>query len=244
MREATPGARDWTRPVALYGFTSFTPGQRALVEALSPADVEVLVTFTYDRSRAVNLSTPDEIAWWEARAAEVVEVAPPTRAYDVPGGSLSGAVLHERRDRPEPPAAFSGSLGVRFLLASGQRAEAELAAQEIAGLIRSGFRPEDIAVVVRQVHGWSSLLAHVFGSCGIPYHVDDRCVLRETGLGHAFLGALEGLALDDAHGVLDLSPQSATAAWRPTTYATSNSVTGAGPRMARGCWRLRRRTWD
>jgi ATP-dependent helicase/DNAse subunit B len=201
VREATRVAEGWTRPVALYGFTSFTPGQRALVDELS-RDVEVLVAFTYDRSRAVNLSTPAEIAWWEARAAEVVEVAPSTRAYTSPAVAYLERYFMGEASRPEPPVSSSGSEGVRFLLASGQRAEAELAAEQIADLIRAGARPRDIAVVVRQVPRWSGLLGRVFDSCGIPYQMDDRCVLGETGLGHAFLSALKGVALDDPEGIL------------------------------------------
>jgi RecB family exonuclease len=201
IRQATEAADGWTRPLALYGFTSFTLGQRALVEALSRR-VEVLVSFTYDRSRSVNLSTTDEIGWWSARAVEMVEVSPQTRAYASPAVAYLERHFMSDEVRPESPPAFSGSEGVRFLLASGRRAEAELAAQQIAGLIRAGFRPGEIAVVVRSVRKWSSLLGHVFDSCGIPYQMDSRCFLGETGVGHAFLSALRGVALDEARGVL------------------------------------------
>jgi len=204
VREARPAAGAWERPVAFYGFTSFTAGQRALVEALSRR-AEVLVTFTYDRSRAVNLSTPGEISWWISRASEVKEVAPPERAY------TSAAVAYLERyfmcaaDRPparEAAPACSKDDGVRFLLASGRRAEAELAAEKVADLIRGGCRPGQIAVIVRHVRPWSGLLGDVFESCGIPYHMDDRRCVRETGLGHAFLQALRGVSLDEGEALL------------------------------------------
>jgi len=202
VREAVAAAGAWERPVALYGFTSFTPGQRALVEALSHR-TEVLVTFTYDRSRVVNLSTPGEIAWWTARADKTEIVAPPERAY------TSAAVEYLERHfmgaearPPAPPLSCSKDEGVWFLLASGQRAEAELAAEKVADLLRRGFRPGEIAAIVRNVRSWSRLLGDVFDSCGIPHHLDDRCSVRETGLGHALLSALRGVAVDDAEALL------------------------------------------
>ena len=200
VREAIGLAEGWTRPVAFYGFTSFTPGQRALVAALSRR-VEVLMTFTHDSSRSVNLSPDDEIAWWKGQAVQVVDVTQATLAYDSPAIAFLERYLMHDGPRAEPPPASAPPGGVRFLLASGRRAEAELAAQEIAGLLRKGFRPADIAVIVRNVGAWSSLLEHVFASCGIPHQIDERRVLRETGMGHAFLSVLRGVALDDAHSI-------------------------------------------
>ncbi|MBN1629844.1 MAG: PD-(D/E)XK nuclease family protein [Thermoleophilia bacterium] len=200
VRQATAQVESWTRPVALYGFTSFTVGQRALVDALA-GRVEVLVVFTYDPARAVHLTTADEIAWWRARATEIEQVVPATLAYDSPAiGHLERHLMNDG-PRPGAPAKTSGSLGVRFLLGSGRRAEAELAAQEMAGLLRSGFHAGDIAVVVRGLQRWSSLLGQVFDSCGIPFHMDDRRMLTATGLGSAFSNALEAVALDDAHSL-------------------------------------------
>jgi RecB family exonuclease len=200
-REALRDAGCWVRPVVLYGFTSFTPGQRALIEALSRKG-QALVTLPYDRSRPVNLSTPSEVARWQALATETVELTAQIPAYSSP------AIAHLERyflsdpPLPEPPSAVSGPQGVRFLLASGQRNEAELAAQHIATLIREGFRPGDIAVIVRRIQAWSGLLAQVFELCGIPCRIDDRRTLAQTGLGNAFLSALRGVVFDDAEAVL------------------------------------------
>ncbi len=204
LREASSVAGTWQRPLALYGFTSFTAAQREVVIALSQR-VEVLVTFTYDHSREANLTTPAEIAWWTARAATTETVAPPRRAYT--SASIEYLERHFMSSVVPPPAPPAGTDrgiqgGVRFLLASGQRAEAELAAEKIADLLRGGFRPGEIAVIVRNAHSWGRLLSDVFESCGIPYHLDDRCSVRETGLGHAFLSALRGVVHDDARALL------------------------------------------
>ena len=201
VREVTREARGWVKPVVLYGFTSFTPGQRALIEALS-RQAQTLVTLPYERSRLVNLSTASEVSSWEAIATETVRLTAQVPAYSSP--AIAYLERHFLRDPPlpHPPPALSGPQGVRFLLASGQRNEAELAAQHVSTLIREGFRPGDIAVIVRRIRAWSGLLAQVFDSCGIPYRVDDRCTLAETGLGNALLGALRGVMLDDAESIL------------------------------------------
>lgn len=207
VRDVATGRQvaDWRRPVAFYGFTSFTAGQRLLVERLAQ-QVEVLVTFTYDPDREVNLSTPAEISWWRSRAKRVVEAAPERRAYHSPAiAYLEHAFMNPRQSEQPPPAA-SGEhgveQGVRFLLASGRRAEAELAAEQVGRLLRAGSTPADIAIVVRHVPSWSPLIARVFGSCGIPVTIDERPALGRTGLGHAFLKALRGVIIDDGDALL------------------------------------------
>ena len=43
----------------------------------------------------------------------------------------------------------------------------------------------------------------MFVSCGIPCEVDQKIALGETGLGHAFLAGVRGMASDDTDAVLD-----------------------------------------
>lgn len=203
VREAAErlAAASWGRPVAFYGFTSFTPVQRLVIERLA-AHAQVLVTFTYDSRRDVNLSTPAEISWWRARATEILEASTATRAYHSRAIAYLERYFMSDEPRPEAPVAHSENQGVRFLLASGRRAEAELAAEQIAQLMRAGVRPRDIAVVVRSVPSWSGLLKRVFSSCAIPVQLDERPALAQTGLGHAFLNVLKGVSLDDAPALL------------------------------------------
>jgi RecB family exonuclease len=189
------------RPVAFYGFTSFSPGQRLLIEQLS-RQTEVFVAITYDAARDVNLCTPAEIAWWRAKAADVQEVSALIRAYHSPAIAYLERFFMSDEPRLGPPQATSVNEGVRFMKASGRRAEAELTAEQIAELVRAGVDAQDIAVVVRNVSVWSSLLARVFDSCGIAFSIDDRPLLGQTGLGHAFLNVIKGVFLDDAGALL------------------------------------------
>ena len=213
----------WEHPVALYGFTSFTPGQRAFIEALS-LRVPVMLTLPFERSRPFNLANADEVGRWEMLAREVVELAPQGRAYSSPTIGFLERNFMRAPTGVAPPVADDGLQGVRFLLASGQRNEAELAAEQIAELIRGGFAPGRIGVVVRHVDAWSGLLFQVFDSCDIPFRIDTGRRFRATGLGHAFLSALQGWADDDAQALLAFlrSPYSGidlgTVAQRETEY--------------------------
>jgi hypothetical protein len=253
LREAVRVMEGWTRPVAFYGFTSFTPGQRNLIEALS-GHAPVLMTFTHDRGRGTGLCTPEEVAWWEERAGEVIEVAARAEAYSSP------AIAYLERffmtDEPSlervSPTATSGDGGVRFLLGSGKRAEAELAAQQISALLRAGRRPGEIGVIVRQTAVWKALLDEVFVSCGIPYQMDDRCLLGETGLGHAFLNVLRGVALDDWKSLLSylrspysgVSPDDASDLERRYLRGVARGAQVLAEMARRGCGDVLRPLWQ
>ena len=167
LREALTAGRNWRRPLALYGFTSFTLAQRRLIAGLAQA-TEVVLVFDHERSRARGLTSPSELAAWEALAAHTVELTPQTLAYTSPAIAYLERHFMDDGPRPEAPPAWADGEGVRFLLASGQRNEAELAAAQVADLIRSGLRPGEVAVVVRHMKAWGRLLGDVFASCGVP----------------------------------------------------------------------------
>ena len=202
---AVRAARDqiggWDRPVAFYGFTSFTPGQRFFIEALM-ARTPVILSLSHDATRSANLVDDGEVARWREVAREVAELSVEPHAYSSPAIAYLERTFVLGPDGAPPASSASAVEGVRFLLASGQRNEAELAAEHITGLIRGGFPAGRIAVVVRHVRTWSALLGQVFESCGIPYRLDCGPQFRATGLGHAFLRAVEGRSGDDAEALL------------------------------------------
>lgn len=220
VRRAADLVEDWRRPVAFYGFTSFTPGQRRLICRLMEL-VPVLMTFDYERSRTASLVDGAEVARWERVASSVKELPPQSRAYsssqiarlerllfnqESEGGAGVGEEVPARSGTSGPSAAHYGATvaeeGVHLLLAAGERSEAELAVQHIAALLRRGFRPGDVGVIVRDVSGRGRLVGQVLASCGIPHRLDDSPQLACTGLGHAFLQAVRGLAAADAASLL------------------------------------------
>jgi RecB family exonuclease len=201
VTEAARLTDGWHRPVAFWGFASFTRGQRVLMTELSRR-TEVLVVLTHERKRGVGLCAPEEAEWWFERASNVLDLQSPTRAYASPAlAYLERAFLEGQHPSVRPVGEETGE-GIHFLLASGRHAEAELTAKHVAALIREGVDPGGIAVVVRQMRAWVGLLGDVFTSCGIPWQADARSHLAETGLGYAFLSALKGVALSDVEPLL------------------------------------------
>jgi RecB family exonuclease len=201
-REALSAAAGWGHPLALYGFTSFTLAQRALVAALARS-TEVLLVLDHERAGDRGLTTREELAVWE-RAAISVEDMPAKDDYLSP--EIGHLERHFMDDAPpegaQPPPEKGEGGEVRFLLASGQRNEAELAAQEVAGLLTGGMDPGDIAVVVRSTKAWGRLLADTLALCGIPCQVEERLELGDTAFGYALLTGLRAIAADDAVALL------------------------------------------
>ena len=194
VMEASERSAGWSRPVVCYGFTSFTPGQRALLFAIAQA-APVLVTLSYERGREVNLTREGEVQEWERAACRVVEMEAQSKSFASP--ALYFLERNFMRDQPsgESPPAENGPSGVRFLLASGRRNEAELAAQEITALIKEGVAPGSIGVFVRDVAAWRRLLSDALQSCNIPHRVEGQSALAETGLGSAFLNVVNAFVL-------------------------------------------------
>ncbi len=199
----------WGRPVAFHGFLSFTSAQRRLVLALTE-HVPVLVTLAVSLERDVAGYAAEEAERLRASAATVVQMprqelafaspaidyldrsflvpgAEPRRDVDGAGGSSARGLQHE---------------GVRFLISSGRRSEVESVAAEIVTLLREGVEPDDIGVLLREVGPWQRLVREVFTRFGVPHRVDGQTEFGATGLGHAMLRALRGIATHDLADLL------------------------------------------
>ena len=208
VRLATQHLNSWTRPVAFYGFTDFNPGRRIFLEALSK-QVPVLLSLAFEKERLLNIVEEEEVAHWQTLAHEVIERPWQSQSYSSPAISYlekNFASIHKHRQETElgteDAPNSKGTQGVYFVLASSQRSEAELAAERIGDLLREGFIPEQIGVVVRNVKSWGNLLADVFTSCNIPYRLDKGRELRKTGLGYAFLSVLQTWVKGDDEALL------------------------------------------
>ena len=77
---------------------------------------------------------------------------------------------------------------MRLLEGGGERAELELVAEEIGGLLRHGMQPGEIAVVHRSPGTIAQLLGEVFGARGIPHALERRLPFAHTAIGRALLG--------------------------------------------------------
>src|SRR5438552_7352468 len=129
------------RPVFAYGFEDLTGVQWRLLEALA-GRADVTVSLPYEPGRAV-FSSLEQTASDLARLAD-------GRIEELPAGYhryAHPALAHLERtlfsDEPADPVASEGA--IRFLEGAGARGAAELVADEILALIRSGTNQDAIA---------------------------------------------------------------------------------------------------
>ncbi len=214
LRDARQAVAGWSRPLAFYGFTSFTRAQRSLVVDLAHV-VSVTVTLVHDLSRRTGVGGVLELERLRSSAREVVELSRQEFGFASPqvahleksflvDGAQPWVEANPASSEPETAASNAPPVeGVRFFLSSGRRNELELVVAEVVALLRSGIRPDDIAVLVRRIGPWQRAARTVFTSYGIPCAVDGAEPFGATGLGHILLRAARGAAHDRADFVLD-----------------------------------------
>ena len=78
---------------------------------------------------------------------------------------------------------------VTLLEAGGERAEAELVAEQVLELQRAGVPAGEIVVIYRSRPQAAPLLGHVFAQYGIPLATGHAPPLAHTPLGRGLLGA-------------------------------------------------------
>jgi len=173
-------------PVFAYGFEDLTGAEWALLEALSGrTDVEVSLPYEPGRIAFASLQrTADDLS--ALASGNVQELPPRSGEYQHPAlAHLERALFDES---PPPPPALDAA--VRFLEGAGARGSLELVGDELIELIRSGVRPEQIALVAPAVDAWRGPLETVLGSLDVPYAVESRVRLGATPIGHALLQLL------------------------------------------------------
>ena len=199
---ASKVAQEWRRPVACYGFESFTPSQRVLLSALGRRTAVLLALPAAEEGSP--FSGPTEADKWDVLATGVHRLGVQAHAFSSP--SVAG--LERRVAQGGDALAFrpegeeGGFSGVRFLVAAGRRNEAELVAAEVVGLLRDGIAPEQIGILVRHVGPWREVIHRVFRSAGIPYRLDGEVPFGGTGLGFALLSGLRGIVGRDVRSLL------------------------------------------
>jgi ATP-dependent helicase/DNAse subunit B len=191
-----------TIPVALYGFDDFTPLQLDAIETLGTVvGARVTVALAFERGREAFAGRAGTFQTLLPLAAEHRELAPRAEYY---APRARGALHHLERYLFEPqrpadvPLRVAAAGAVRLLEGGGERAELELVAEEIAGLLRRGTPPAEIAVAHRAPATIAELLGEVFTAHRIPYALERRVRFADTALGRALLGALAAACEPDA----------------------------------------------
>ena len=181
----------WGRtPVFVYGFDDFTELELEALEVLAQrSEADVVVSLPYERGRVAFKPLAPMFERLRGLAGERVEEL---AALDDHYAPASRDALHalERGLFVDGAVQAVSAEPVRLLAAGGARAEIELIAAEVLGLVRDGTRPGDIAVVFRDPRRYADLGAHVFGSYGIPVSVDRRVPLGHTALGRGLLALI------------------------------------------------------
>ncbi len=184
LREA-PG-RWGDDPVFFYGFDDLHQLERDTVETLARVvGVPVTVSLTYEAGRSALGARAQVVEELRPLAERVRELPALDAHYD----EASRAALHQlERNLFEPsPGRVSADGAVRLLEAGGDRAEAELVAAEVLGLLRAGVPGEEIVVVHRSPTTAGPAIERVFEQYGIDVAIDRRAPFGHTSLGRGLL---------------------------------------------------------
>jgi ATP-dependent helicase/DNAse subunit B len=181
-------------PVFVYGFDDFDRLQLDALETLSRhCEADVTVSLPFEPGRLAFKAVSGVHQELLALGAEELEL-PPLDDHYAPDSRAPLHHLERLLFEDEPPARVHPGGAISFHSAGGERAEVELAAARVLGLLRDGVEPGDIAVVFREPGRYSSLLEQVFGAYGIPYSVDRTLPFGHTGLGRGLLALIRAAA--------------------------------------------------
>jgi ATP-dependent helicase/DNAse subunit B len=181
--------------VYFYGFDDLTDLQRDAVETLSRiVGVAVTVSLTYEPGRTAMLARARAVQELMPLAERVRELPP----LDVHYAAASRPALHhlERHLFESGAERIDPGTAVGLSEAGGERAEAELVAGRVLGLLRNGFAAGEIVVAVRSLRSVAALFENVFEQYGIALRSAVELPLRHTTLGRALRGAARS-ALDE-----------------------------------------------
>ncbi len=209
-------------PVLLYGFDDFTQLQLDTIETLGiVVGAPVMVALTYEPGRAAFASRGDTFQRLLPLAAEHLPLPPRVvlaetgmraggeclPASVAPGAAAALHHLERHIFEPDVPAPVPAGAALRLLEGGGERAELELVAEEIRGLLERGVQPGEIAVAHRSPETIAELLEELFRARHIPFALRRRLSFGRTATGRALLGLLKATfpeADDDGGGLGDL----------------------------------------
>lgn len=191
----------WTdRPVFMHGFDDLSPDQLRLVRALAEA-TEVTISLTFEDREALRARSRLRGLLVEEVGGEVIEAMPP-----VPAFTPNPLLFHLERHFGElptavPPPPLAGT-GVRIILASGLRGEAEAVATEIKQLIVAGTPASRIAIALRTPNRQGPQFAEALRAAGVPVALETEISATATATGQAvadlIAAALSGLGTAEA----------------------------------------------
>jgi ATP-dependent helicase/DNAse subunit B len=190
-------------PVYFYGFDDLTPIELDTITTLSDvAGAPVTVSLTYESDRPALAARAGVVEELRGRAASVRQL-PALDDYYAPAAR---AALHhlERHLFETTPTALDPGDAVVLLEAGGERAEAELVADEVMTALAAGVEPVDVVVICRALPRSAQVLERALARREIAATSARRVPLAHTSLGRALLGLATCAFTPAAAGVEDL----------------------------------------
>ncbi len=184
----------WGRtPVMLYGFDDLDPLQLDAIETLARS-VDVVVSLPYEPGRVAFGGRAGIFETLRPTATEIVTMPAGAEHYE----TEARATLHhlERGLFETDCEPIGRGEAIRLLEGETERDELELVGGELGRLLETGYRPQEIAVVMRSVAASADLIVEVFGELGIPVSIMRSVRFADTGVGRGLIGLLRS-ALGD-----------------------------------------------
>ncbi len=183
-------------PVVVYGFDDFTPLQVDALETLATVvDAPVTVTLAYEPGRVAFAGRGATFQRLRPLAA-VHRRAEPRAEHYAPAARAALHHLERHLFETDAPRLAAGG-AVRLLEGGGERAELELLAEDVAGLLARGWPPGEIAVAHRAPESVADLLEEVLCARGVPFALARRVPFAHTAVGRALLGVLAAAPAND-----------------------------------------------
>lgn len=205
-------ARWGATPVVFYGFDDLTPLQLDAIETLGTVvDADVTVSLSYEPGRAA----------FAGRATSFQKLAPLAREHRslgsraehyAPASRAPLSHLERRLFEPDSHRVDPGE-SIVLLEGGGERAELELVASEVSGLLAQGVAAEEIAVVVRLDDPGRDLLEEIFAGAAIPFSMRRSRPFAASAIGRALLGLLRCVPDGDGADCTDAADAGELLAW-------------------------------
>jgi hypothetical protein len=185
------------RPVLVYGFDDLSRAQLELLDGLGAAG-EVTVAVTFADRRALAVRAELIAALTEELGARLSDPLPFDDGYTA-SATLRHLDLNLFEAEAEPVEPDDGLV---LLKSAGARGEAEAIGIEIARLLESGHRPDQIAIVLRHPSSSGPLLAGVLRELGIPVALEASARLSTTAVGGSLIALCRAASDERATGPL------------------------------------------
>src|SRR5206468_10945210 len=145
-------------PVMLYGFDDLDPIQLDAVETLGRS-VDVVVSLPYESGRLAFAGRAGMFETLRPMAGEIITMPARAEYYETD----ARATLHhlERGLFEADCEPIGGGEGLALLEGETERDELELVGGDVTRLLETGYRPEEIAVVMRSIASSADLIGEV-----------------------------------------------------------------------------------